>query len=1285
MSDVGTAPQTNSLETLLAKLQKDAGTPSGATLAAAPPQPAVPDMAAPQDAETQDDPAATQAPVAQPPGLLQRAIDAVRSLGSAGGEEPVNPQGPQTGEAGTGIVAGLARAPVEVVKGIGGTVGDLTPNAAKPAEATVGNWLSKEGALSGGLFGPMATAVGATLLTASGGLDTKSSGDQNTLLAADHYLSTIGDSSFNQGAATLGSLVLGAEGVDEARLFAFAPKLIKGALNFGTASSVLTDPDSARLSSSLKALGVDTEFTNWLGADPSEAGHWENRLKNGLENTLTGAGFDMAFTGLKYLKSVLTGAPDLAAKQAAIDAAKTAIPEPAHPEESAVSVDRRTAATAVTVTDQSGNSRVAATIPKENFNDLVQQAESTRGSGVEPPDDAEQGAGGATGSNPAGAAPLPPLGDANSVIPTLRAVSQQLHDTPHVVRPDAERAAFAQKVAADVGLDPVDMMAYARSVAGNVDHVDSAIQAIGAFWGKIAGDIDKFAAIGVDALHPEDSAKLVGSIENVINFTSSTQTIRSGMGRGLRSLSNWGHNGGPSMDEALAHEVSLDRPVPPVPRTNQEIKDWLELWNSTKDDPAGRQNFLRGVSTLPGAFKYLRTSFANMFTANALAGMPSISMNAVGPGMVAILQTMEKSLGGYTASLFAKDAATAAALRATSNNAIRYYAQTMSQLGNAFRYAKQAAKEDRSILGGGWTVDVGRMGPVTPGMIRASGGDTVLNRGTYAIGNLINVWPRAFQKVNAGLDEFAHRLSYMGEVQLGAHVDGVQQGLSGQELKSYVRAKMESSIDQETGHATDETALWASGRATMTNPLQSDFHPEISKWATRVQEMRKELPETRFILPVFNVPANSLGETLRRVPVLNFLFSETRAELAGELGPMRQADAYGRTMLGAAWLLYGFHLARAGLMTGPGPSDPHDNALWQQTHQPYSIRVGDKWVNYSRYDLPGGLLGITGALYDKTVNQPQDKAYSDSLLGATAAFAQYFKDKAALQGVSDLMDFGATPQSADSYATRLGGNLLSRGLVPNFVTQLGRNTTDNEKRIQVTPGDYLMNALPGFSKELDPMRNVMGEPIHVPRDTLLENLMPITIAPATTFKTDPELAEVSRVYEKTGYAAGVTHQADISNGFFDARSIKLENGRSLYDAIIKSRTQVSDATGQSLRQALKDMIGSDTYKEAKDADAGALVSSTGEVSRGALLARVFGLYEKLAIQKVAADSPTAKRWLAIASAKKHDSASLSAYSAQRLHDAPGIFKALGIDLSGYEDTVSAGGDDQTDLGATGTP
>jgi hypothetical protein len=1221
----------------------------------------------------------------------------------------------------TGAAAGAARIPGTLAGGVMDFASDAIPHAA------LRSWGS-------GLLGvpevfPGQHAIGALSMVAGSGLDKKGMSYENIASSKD-YLGKIGNTSVNQGVATIGSLVLGSEGVDALKIFRFLPKaaieegalakLGKSAFNFGTASGVLLDPNAQRLTSSLNNLGIHSEFTDWLGADPDQASAMENRFKNAVEGATGGVLADSVFLGAKYLRTVLKGTPDAALQQTAIDAAKQVIPEAAQPATSEVAAVRGAGTMEVRVDGQP-----SLTMPSEQYNSLLEDVKTFKAtpgsiaaehaaevSSLEAAGTAAARKSTLLDSIPEGiskpkpsASPLDsvpesiskaPTGiligmDNEAVAPLLRSLAIKLHDTPHEVRPDAVRNAMAEDAAREVGVDPSDMLAYAANVAGDVADIDVSITATQMLWRRMASDMDTISGKPLtEAASESEIAAAKTAINNIQSFTGSFQDIRSSMGRGLRSTAIFRRAvdyvgdklGVDSASTKLFKETNM---VPPQPNTLQDVNDFFSIWKDLKGDPEARMNFLRSTHTIPSQWKYLRTSFANNFTANALAGLPSLSMNIFGPTVIGVQHTLEKTTGGFFNALNPLlSAEERAANLSVASNAARAYIHTVADIPDAFRFAAQAVRENKSILGGGPSIDAGRMGPVTDAMIRAAGMKDGPTLG-YQLGNLINWWPRNFQRINAGLDEFAKRLSYMGEVRLNAMVEhdtqtggaspnpGSNGGPALMSKAEYVKAAMENSID-EVGEATDEAALRSAERTTLTGQLSGNPHQEIvGRAASLVQAVRSQFPESRYIVPVFNVPANALGETMRRIPGVNYLMGETRAELAGELGPVRQADAYGRTMLGAAFLLWAMHASRNGQLTGSGPTDLANRKGWSdQGYQPYSVRLGDKWVDYSRYDLPGATLGIAANLYDSTVyHSQQDPGYEARVVGSIGALAQYFKDKAALQGISSMMNFGANPNTDETFLNRTLNSTVTRSLVPNFVTQLGRNTTDDTKRSATSVSEALMNSLPMASRELDPTRNVLGEPLHVPRDSLLENILPVTIAPATTFKSDPVMSELDRLRQATGDAPGVTHHSRFDGGFYDSTQVKLENGRSLYDAVIGARmTVVNPATGQNLRAALADTFKMDEYKNARDASAEFLQDSEGNVSRGAVIAKIFEAYNKASIQAVAKESPIARHMLAITAAKQRDNGKLSGYSADDLVKAPEIFKALNIPIDKYEEKVS---------------
>lgn len=868
-------------------------------------------------------------------------------------------------------------------------------------------------------------------------------------------------------------------------------------------------------------------------------------------------------------------------------------------------------------------------------------------------------------NNPAGAFKISTLGEPENVQPLIRALVQDV-PAKGVVSVDQMQAA-ARQVADEVGEDINSILAFAQGVADDVGGMYAAVGGIRTMWTRLAANIDRHLTANIDELGDDAFKALAEDIHNAMTFSGSFGQVKTGLGRGVYSLrladaDTYLANVGKFTDDALT-PGALDA-QPPLPRTKEEVKDWLDAWKAFDGDPTGRAKWLENKLKLPTPGLYLRQSVANLFTANLLSAPRTLALNVVGPSLVGALRTLEKTTGGFMAALNPTiKAARRQELLATATQAPIAYVQAFNDFQDAIRFGIAAMKRGETILGGGGAIRDGatQLGPISPALLRASQGKPAWQ---YSLGNVINVWPRALQKLNAGLDETAKRISYFGEARAGLLVDGATKGLRGQELNEYVRNGLIAQTDA-LGHSTNEQLLRSAERSTFTGQVGGDGG-QVRAFAQGLQNARKQYPELRFILPIFNVPANALGETLRRVPGLNFAFKESNRELAGELGAVAQAEAYGRFVTGASLLGSGFALSRMGLITGSGPKDPRDRAVWLQTHQPYSLRVGDQWVDYSRYDLIGAMLAIPATVFDRTVNSRQDQGWEHTMYAGVASLAEYFKDRAALQAVSDLLTFSSSPTANPaSFFERLQGTVAANLLVPNFVTALGRNPTDDVVRAKAGVADYIFDKLPYFSQQLDPVRNVLGEYVHKPQDSLMEGILPITMAQAVSYADDPVLDEVSRLYEVTGYAAGVQSPGQTMGGFFDPREVKLEDGNSLWNTIGYHK-QMVQVNGRTLREALTDLFDSSEYNDAVDADASNKYLDDGRTSRGALVADVFEDFNKAARQATAQESPIAARWLATVAVKRTNDGVLRSTPARELVDNPDLLASLGIDITVYE-------------------
>lgn len=870
---------------------------------------------------------------------------------------------------------------------------------------------------------------------------------------------------------------------------------------------------------------------------------------------------------------------------------------------------------------------------------------------------------------------LSPIGISDDVPAYLRALVERAPATGRP-RPDAEVMSLAKGVADAMGTDATVALDFARKVAGQTDNLDTAFKVIQTYWNRMTTDIDRLAPKSWATATPEEIEEAARAIHAAQVFTSYKSQVSTSLGRALRQ------HRVPDLDTYIASLKQgtpdaaplAERDMRLLPANKEEVADFMELWGMLGNDSRAKAKMLEGMLTVPEAGLYLRRSFANLFTANILSGVPTIMMNVISPAVVSGLRTLEKSSGAAIAAIVERDPQRKAELLATASKAPVAWLQTMGDMAQVLKWGADSARYNRRFLGGGSVIDTSsNFGPVTDRMLAAANATPSLTqKAAYVTGNFVNLWPRAFQRLNNGLDEMSVRLSYLGEVRARALVEASTKGLRGEDAAGFVRKALEDSTD-EVGHAVDQALVRTAQRSTMTASLGAE-PGYVGKFANMVNDFRANVPEARYIIPIFNVPANALGEGLRRIPMANLLLKETRRELAGEMGAVAQAEAYGRMMTGAATLMLGFGMARQGDLTGAGPQDPNDRKVWLQTNQPYSIRIGGQWVRYDRFDVIGAVLGIPATLYDRSVHRELDQDFGDKAALAAGALAQYFKDRAAVRGISDLFNVGASPtQDPAKYMERLAGSIGSRLVVPNFVTQLGRNMTDPVARGRADVGDYLWDALPFTSKSVDPLRNVLGEPVFKPQDTLVENLLPVTFAPVSDYAKDPELDEIGRIYEATGYAPGVLQAGQVLGGGKDARDLKLEDSRSLYEHVAQVRGIVENEDGLTLRAALRELFASVDYEEAADADASNRTTASGQLSRGALIADVFKDFNAAAKRHVAEQSPKARRYMAVGKIKAAGDVSTAGYSADDLasDDSTGLLEDLGINVADYEDKVTA--------------
>lgn len=164
------------------------------------------------------------------------------------------------------------------------------------------------------------------------------------------------------------------------------------------------------------------------------------------------------------------------------------------------------------------------------------------------------------------------------------------------------------------------------------------------------------------------------------------------------------------------------------------------------------------------------------------------------------------------------------------------------------------------------------------------------------------------------------------------------------------------------------------------------------------------------------------------------------------------------------------------------------NQLLSEGRQPYSIRIGDKYISYRQLPI-AGVLGTVGEMRDR---QLFDRAAFDQdsvaakLANAGLAGALIVRDSSALVGLMDLLGFAQTykydtegilQKSLPKFAARTLGSLI-----PNIAKELDAWTDPGLYRANAG-WEYFMQQVPWVRREIPPgpAVDVFGDKISVER------------------------------------------------------------------------------------------------------------------------------------------------------------------------------------------------------------
>lgn len=437
----------------------------------------------------------------------------------------------------------------------------------------------------------------------------------------------------------------------------------------------------------------------------------------------------------------------------------------------------------------------------------------------------------------------------------------------------------------------------------------------------------------------------------------------------------------------------------------------------------------------------------------------------------------------------------------------------------------------------------------------------VENAEQHAISGIKGSVIRTPTRMLSAADELFKGIARRSEINGMAYRQAKAEGLKGDAFKNRVAAlssnptpEMEEQARKYARYVTFQTPLGPIGQSVS----------RVSQWKPM------NVPVGKFIVPFVRTPANLIKFAAERSPAAPMLPDWRKDFLAGGA---RRDLAVSKAVLGSGMGLLFYQMAKDGKITGSGPADDNARALMQADGwQPYSIKVGDKWVSYARMDPLSTTMGVAADLATKGDQMTQAQRDHASVLVASSVI-QNLSNKTWLSGVSDLVD-----AIEDRSGSKVGSYLRNEAAsvaVPAILAQIAR-ASDPQQRDTSTVGNAIKSRVPILSQQVPARLNVWGNP--VPREGLPMGLSAVSPFNVSTPKGDPVTAQLLasgvHVNKPSPSIAGVKLTPE------QMRAYQMAIGKGAYPAVAgtvggpdwagMTNDQRQDAVSDALRQVRED-------------------------------------------------------------------------------------------------------------------
>ena len=266
------------------------------------------------------------------------------------------------------------------------------------------------------------------------------------------------------------------------------------------------------------------------------------------------------------------------------------------------------------------------------------------------------------------------------------------------------------------------------------------------------------------------------------------------------------------------------------------------------------------------------------------------------------------------------------------------------------------------------------------------------------------------------------------------------------------------------------------------------------------------------IFPFVATPDRLISRAIELIPGVGILPYMETAFHARESG-VNVTALVARQMAGLALFTLLWSLFEAGVTTGDVPDDPNErDAFFRQGKQPWSIKIGENYVSYRRFEPLNLVMGIPAVVIPalkKAIDRNNDEdaislaAFAASVLGRQVLEGSYFTG---LQGLIQALGRGSSPNQQEGSLSRLVDSWVPFSGMRRTVTRAIEAYETDQGSIVKDPQGWLEHVTgASLLTNVRPKYDVWGRPVVIPGN-VASQFIPWRVSTANRGAVEQELA-----------------------------------------------------------------------------------------------------------------------------------------------------------------------------------